>query len=910
MRKSAPFSLLIFFAVCFSVTSFAQAIKLSGIVRDGGSGQPLPSVSVTVKGASSGAYTSASGAFQLSVPSLPVTLVVSSIGFAQQEVTVTDAAAITINLVSASTLGQEVVVSASRTPERILESPVTIERISSSAIRNAPAASYYDVIGNIKGVDLATSSLTFKTPSTRGFTGSGNLRFNQLVDGMDNQAPGLNFSVGGIIGVSELDVESMELLPGASSALYGPGGMNGTLLINSKNPFRSQGLSVQVKQGIMHIGDDERNPSAYYNWNFRYAKAIGEKFAFKISTDMIHAKDWLAQDYRNYKRLGTTGDIIAGNRQTDPNYDGVNVYGDETTADIRPVFQAIASAAPFLAPYISSISGQPVNVSRTGYEEKFVVSPNTVNFRGSGALHYKITPGIEASLAAYIGTGNTVYTGSDRYSLKDLRIAQYKLELVNKNWFVRAYTTQEDAGESFNATVTTRLLNEVWKPSGGATGWFAQYGQAFVGAKLTGANDIDAHARARATADVGRPAPGSAQFKQIFDQVRSKPISQNGGLFVDKTDLYNAEGQYNLSSLTNGFADVLVGANFKKYVLNSEGTLFADSAGRIGINEFGAYVQAARQLFDRLKLTLSGRYDKNENFEGRFTPRATALFKVAENNNLRLSYQTAYRFPSTQQQWIDLTVAGGVQLIGGVQELKDYYQLNTNPVYSQESVASGRPVQSRFEVLRPESVRSFELGNKGLYADQKLLIDVYGYTGQYTDFIVRTIEGRPYSGNPSDINFADPSKQQIFSVPSNSSSKVKTFGYGISIDYRLPRNFFVSGNFASDELGDIERGIAAFNAPKYRTNLSVGNNAFGTGDRVGFNVSYKWQDEFYFEGDFANGTIPAIHTVDAQVSYRLPNVKSIIKVGANNLFNDYYRNAAGNPSVGGLYYVSYGYNIF
>jgi len=910
MRKSVCFSLFFIAAICFSLSAIAQSVTVRGTVTDNSNRQGIPSVSVAVKGSAQGTYTDASGAFQITVPSLPVTLIISSIGFESQEVVVNNTSDVSITLIPASTLGQEVVVSASRTPERILESPVTIERVSSAAIRNAPSASYYDVLGNLKGVDLATSSLTFKTPSTRGFTGSGNLRFNQLVDGMDNQAPGLNFSVGGVIGVSELDVESMELLPGASSALYGPGGMNGTLLINSKNPFRSQGLSVQVKQGIMHIDDNERDPSAYYNWNFRWAKAIGEKFAFKISTDLIHAKDWLAQDYRNYKRLGTSGNIIPGNRQTDPNFDGVNVYGDETTADIRAVFQAISAQAPFLAPFITSISGQPVNVSRTGYYEKDVVSPNTVNFRGSGALHYKLTPSTEASLAAYIGTGNTVYTGSDRYSLKNLMIAQYKLELNNKNWFLRAYTTQEDAGESFNATVTTRLLNEAWKPSGGSTGWFAQYGQAFVAAKLAGNSDANAHSAARATADVGRPEAGSAQFRQIFDKIRAVPISQNGGLFLDKTDLYNVEGQYNLSQFMNGFADVLVGANFKKYVLNSEGTLFADSAGRIGINEFGAYAQAARQITERLKLTVSGRYDKNQNFEGRFTPRATALFKVAENNNVRLSYQTAYRFPSTQQQWIDLTVAGGVQLIGGVQELKDYYQLNTNPVYSQESVDAGAPKQSQFETLRPESVRSFELGYRGLLLDKKLLIDVYGYTGKYTDFIVRTVEGRPYSGNPADINFSDPSKQQSFSVPSNSATKVKTYGFGVGIDYRFAGNFVITGNVASDVLGDIPSGIAAFNAPKYRTNVGIGNSAFGFEKRLGFNVAYKWQDGFFYEGDFANGFIPDIHTVDALVSYKLPNIKSVIKVGANNLLNDYYRNAAGNPSIGGLYYVSYGYNIF
>ncbi|MCG7858970.1 TonB-dependent receptor, partial [Flavihumibacter sediminis] len=167
-------------------------------------------------------------------------------------------------------------------------------------------------------------------------------------------------------------------------------------------------------------------------------------------------------------------------------------------------------------------------------------------------------------------------------------------------------------------------------------------------------------------ADRNRPAPGSDQFKQLFDRVRSIPISSGGGLFIEKSDLYFTEAQYNLSDWTGKFADILIGGNWRQYVLNSEGTLFTDSAAPIKINEVGAYIQATRRLFnDVLKLTFSGRYDKNENFEGRFTPRATAVVTVAKNNNIRLSYQTAYRFPSTQQQFINLNVGGGVQLIGG-----------------------------------------------------------------------------------------------------------------------------------------------------------------------------------------------------------------------------------------------------
>src|SRR6185295_17423685 len=241
---------------------------------------------------------------------------------------------------------------------------------------------------------------------------------------MDNQAPGLNFSVGAIIGLNELDVDNIELLSGASSALYGPGGMNGTLLLTSKNPFKYQGLSFLVKQGIMHTGGGGGDASPYYNWNLRWAKKVSEKFAFKINAELIQAKDWIGSDYRNYSRTGSTGTIIAGDRKTDPNYDGINVYGDETSVDIRAFFSGIAANLPGAANFIAAnnLLSTPQNVSRTGYTEQELINPNTVNFKLAGSLHYKFRENTEAILAAYWGTGNTIYTGSDRYSLKDFKM--------------------------------------------------------------------------------------------------------------------------------------------------------------------------------------------------------------------------------------------------------------------------------------------------------------------------------------------------------------------------------------------------------------------------------------------------------------------------------------------------------
>ncbi|MBS1511760.1 MAG: TonB-dependent receptor [Bacteroidetes bacterium] len=920
MRKFKSYVVTLLLANIVTIAAYAQNVTISGNVRNSVTKEAAGAVSVTIKGTNSGTFTDDKGNYKITVKSLPVTLLFSSIGYELQEVTVSAAGFTQVDFKPVSALGQEVVVSATRVPQKIMESPVSIERVSAANIRNAPSANFYDVVLNLKGVDVTTSSLTFKTPTTRGFNSSGNTRFNQLVDGMDNQAPGLNFSVGAIIGLSELDVDNIELLSGASSALYGPGGMNGTLLMTSKNPFKYQGLSFLVKEGVMNTDGRQRPMSPYSNWNLRWGKKISEKFAFKINAELIQAKDWIGSDNRNYSRVGSGGTVIPGDRKTDPNYDGINVYGDETTVDIRAFFSSIAASLPGAANFINAngLLNTPMNVSRTGYTEKELLNPNTVNFKLASSLHYKISENTEAVLAAYWGTGNTIYTGSDRYSLKDFKMGQYKLEFNNKNWMLRAYTTQENAGESYNATATTRIFNESWKksvttdaqgnPTPLPTDWYIQYAFSYLSNRMGGMTDYDAHQASRALADVGRPVAGSPAFVAAFDAIRKKPISQGGGLLLDKSDLYAVEGNYNLTSVTKDVADILVGANYKRYVLNSQGTLFADSTGTIGISEYGAYVQATRAITKEVKITASGRYDKNENFKGRFTPRVTALVKVTPNGNFRLSYQTAYRFPSNQQQYINLQV-GSIKLLGGNPSFATAYNYSGNPLH----VIDGNGVASTDNYypadLKPESISSFEAGYKELVMQNKMLIDVYGYYGQYQDFLGRVNTAQALTGNVADINTA--SKRRLLSVPVNTTDKVKTYGFGASIDYRLPLNFTAGFNIASDILKDVPANfVAYFNAPKYKTNLNFGNTGFGKDKRLGFNVTYRWQQGFYYQGDFANGQLPDVHTVDAQISAKLPKTKSVIKIGANNLLNQYYYNAIGNSRIGGLYYVSFGYNVY
>jgi len=952
MRRTSCYLALLLMAGMFSMAVRAQNVTISGTVQNSATKESVPAVSVTVKGTDQGTYSDDKGNFKLIVPKLPVTLVFTSVGYEDKEVSVATA---TIDLIvefaPSSALGQEVVIAATRTPQRILESPVSIERMSHQAIRNAAVPNPYDAIANLKGVDLTTSSLTFRTPSTRGFNGSGNLRFNQLVDGIDNQAPGLNFAVGSIVGPTPLDYDNMELLQGASSALYGSGGMNGTLLMTSKNPFRYQGLSLEIKQGVMHTDGRQRAAAPYYDWAIRWAKKVNERLAFNISSQFINANDWQAQDYSNLQRSNVFSSPKAGDRQSDPNYDGVNVFGDEVSTSMTAFAQAVQSQVPAAVvtaingliaaglsypQIIATVSGFPSGaqlvptvpfiyglnknyfgtqfVSRTGYEEKYLVDYNAYNVKLNAGINYKINDNVEASLLAYWGTGTTVYTGADRYAIKNLKMGQYKLEFKGKNWFVRGYTIQENGGDAYTATTAAIFINRAWKPD---QDWFQTYVGTYGNSVALGTPPIQAHSTARGAADAGRFLPGTSQYNSAFQNAKNTTIGKGGAKFDDKTDMYHLEGQVNLTEYVK-FAETLVGASFREFSLNSHGSIFADTTGVIHITEVGAYIQLQRWLIDdRLKLTLSGRYDKNENFDGRFTPRATALIKVAKDNNFRLSYQQAYRFPSTQDQYINLLTGGANRLIGMGQVFRSYFQFDTKPGKTAESVTAYRTslnpgvlVNADYPDLKPETVNSYEIGYRGLVT-KKLLFDAYLYYSEYKDFIARVAVGRGKSASSNPVTelteLASPYTTSNYSFVVNSTSGVNAIGWGMSADLEFGRGYHLAANVSGDKLNDVPEGFFAFfNTPKVRYNVGLSNERVYK--NVGFNVIWRWQDELLWQGTFGTGTIPSYGTMDAQVGWRMSS-KSQLKIGASNLLNKYYRSAFGNPEVGGLYYVSLGYNL-
>ncbi|MBC8152879.1 MAG: TonB-dependent receptor [Bacteroidetes bacterium] len=898
--------------------AMAQNTPVTGTITDPVTHAPLAGASVLVKGQLTGAVTNATGDFQLTTPRKgSLVLVVSMVGYETQTVPVVDGTKpVQIALKPATTVLQDVVVGASRVEERLVRAPVTVEKMDSRSIRETPSATFYEGINNLKGVDMVTSGLTYRQINTRGFASTGNSRFLQLIDGVDNQPAGFGFSVGNMFGLSDLDAESVELVPGAASALYGPAAFNGALLMTSKDPFRYQGLSVQAKVGMNHLGDANTGVALYNDHAIRYAKAFGNKFAFKLNAAYMGGLDWFATDYTDVNQTTTAekrGD-------TNPARNALNIYGDEVVRTLTGAGQ----------------------ISRTGYQEKDLTDYNVYSLKLNGAFHYRITPGLEAIYAVNYAKGTANYTGSNRFSVNGFSLTQHRLELRGNDFFVRWYSNAEDSHDSFNTRSLGQQINRTWvrdlngnvvTPDKADQTWFDRYAAAYEGnVTAVAANDQNA---ARAFADQGRLLPGTAEFDAQKKRLTAIQGLAGAGI-LSQTSMWHADGQYNLRSLLHNAADVLVGANTRQYSLFTNGTLFNDLGGRILYGEYGAFVQVSKALLaERLKLTVSGRYDKNQNFAGYFTPRASAVYAVADRHFFRASYQTGFRNPTPSDQFINLNV-GPIIILGGapsnsagtnayensytstsVSQFGAGFGADVGKVGPQQAVLNNKDKLQKSSVpyIKPERVNSFEIGYRGLLTG-RLSVDANYYYGVYNNFILNTVVLRPNSlvlgadGKPNPAAAQDilNGKVQAFQLYTNAPDEVAAQGATLGLTYRTTGGYQVgaNGTWSSFDIRNADpNNVAAFNTPRFKTNLTLSHRSITP--NIGFSVAWHWQESFDWVGSFNSlipGRVPAYSLLDAQVSYRMPSLKTVIKLGASNLTNQYTVQAYGSPAVGGLYYLS------
>ena len=923
---------LLFLALLCTNTLFAQ---LSGTVVDP-RGEPVIGASVVLLNQSTptniGTVTDFDGNWSINIygkNAENAVVRIQSMGFQAQDYKTSKPSGNRITLEPDQNVLKEVSVVQQRLSAQQEKSALTVESMDALAIKESPSVSFYDHLGTLKGVDLTSASIGFKIINTRGFNSTSPVRSLQLIDGVDNQSPGLNFSLGNFLGAPDLDIVTVDVIAGASTAFYGPSAFNGVISMQTKDPFQFTGLSASLKAG-------ERNLTEF---SMRWAAKVNEKFAYKINVFALKADDWEANN------MDPT-DISRDDATNPGGYDAVNRYGDEDWWDDGGDTKTFPGLGRFYRP---------------GIEEKHLVDYNTENIKLTTALHYKIKEDLTAIYAINFGSGTTVYQGDNRYSLKDILFLQNRVELQKKDkWFWRAYSTHEDAGNSYDAYFTalrmqdsvvsnqsynlyyTGLWNIFNKPKVRAMPGapanslpMSQY-QSIMDSLIASNPDFfnQLHEDNRNNVSIATASdalgavtieelesfanqliPGTSEFNNLKNHITSTLFTEGGSRFYDKSALYHTQGERTFT-YDNG-AVFRVGGNFRLYTPKSAGTIFSDTAGTVITNrEAGLYGGWEQSFMDeRLKLSATGRVDKNQNFRALVSPAVSSVYKATENQTFRLSFSSAIRNPTLADQYLNYNVGRAV-LLGNLDGFDSLVTIDNIADYL------GKPANERLshdfgyfdvDAIRPEKVKTAEVGYRATLGT-RVFVDANYYYSLYDDFIGYIIGADIEEGTTA----IDRLKSlQVYRVAANATEQVTTQGFSIGMNTFVGDYQTLTGNYSWNKLTSAVSDpiVPAFNTPEHKFNLgwNIRNYPWNQDDSklIGAGVNYKWVQGFVFEGSPQfTGSIPSYGLCDAQVSLTRikdnSNKKRTItyKIGASNVLNNKVYQVFGGPLVGRLAYLS------
>ena len=962
--------------LCFSTAVVAQT-QISGTVADN-NGQPVPGASVVLD-SNTGTVTDFDGNFTLNPSQTPpFTITVSSVGLETKSVTVSSAAqALSITLGDSATQLDEIVVSASRFAQRIFESPITVEKFGLQQIQETPAADFFNGLENLKGIQLSQGGFLLNQVITRGFGTVYNEGFVTLVDGMNNMSPLFGFAMGNLIGLDELDVQSVEVIPGPASALYGADAYKGIMFLNSKNPFDHEGVSFYYRSGITE--QEAAGTNEFNGFGIRMATKLGDKLAIKASFSHKKGTEWQAAEYAHQPVVG--GEIDHSYSTNSPDYNGLNIYGERAFPSsntwallglLNPATSALAGLAPNYFDEVLS----------TGYQDKDLVNDTAQNTKGNFAIHYRPDEKTEVVLSSLIGTGDSPLQGFGRYAMSGIKIQQHKLQIDRGRLNFKTYYTREQDGDSYSMSAAGSLIANAPNSNiadlsalglnsfNGYFGWFVNYNLAYMGTLaaasnpayapafpgdpsgilgfvgnladpnsitrhiLAGGTSINdnpafaafggntgfAHNAARGIANQGMLVPGTAEYNATLAQATSAnlPVVNGGSGIFDDTKTYNFELNYDLTDVTE-FADFLVGASYRLSELNSGGTIYSDQDGPIEYYEYGAYVQGVKKLFnDKLSLTASMRVDKSEFFDANFTPRLAGLINIDENQNLRFSFQTGFRNPTNQDQYIGL-FAGDVTLFGtspdnigrynGTVILDNGSAATFTGDYVFNNALNESNSAANLKYVTPERVTSYDLGYR--FKSQGFTLDVSAYYSAYEDKIGSTDVYVPFL-DPAGVtldNYRAFGSYAIYQADSNSDEDLNTYGFSAEASQALSTKLLVNLIYDYNKLDFTPNANSSFEAAFNTPEHTVKAGLFGNFGDISFNVSARHTSEYYYEASFIDGMIDARTVIDAQVSFDIKPLNAIIKVGGNNIAGDEYQSVLGGGNIGSVYYSSINFNF-
>jgi len=231
---------------------WAQNRTIKGKVSDD-KGMPLANASVVAKGSTSGTTTAADGSFTISVGPTVKVLVVTSLNFVAQEISIGNKTTLNVTLVSTSQDLEGVVVTTYGSPKKKNETPGSVVTVAATKLQNKPTANIFDALqGKVPGLQIYSSSgEPTNTPSVR-LNGVGSLTTSStplyIMDGIPIDA-------GTVLSLNPEDFESVSVLRDASAtSIYGSRAANGVIIFTTKKgSVRKSQINLQTQYGISNL---------------------------------------------------------------------------------------------------------------------------------------------------------------------------------------------------------------------------------------------------------------------------------------------------------------------------------------------------------------------------------------------------------------------------------------------------------------------------------------------------------------------------------------------------------------------------------------------------------------------------------------------------------------------------------
>jgi len=529
----------------------------------------------------------------------------------------------------------------------------------------------------------------------------------------------------------------------------------------------------------------------------------------------------------------------------------------------------------------SPASGGPTAADSTHFfgtefnESEIVADYDIESIRTEGTFYYRFGDGWQLDATyGFSQNDNFAPLTSGRIRSRGFTIQHQNLQLSNDHWKAQVTRTSSDEGDSFLIDGVARQADQ-------------RYNQMV-------ANGVSA---------------GQAR-QQVLNEIPS--IRDSSGYQLNGK-LWDAAVQYNNDfSVGSGSVEFITGFQHRQILPSSSETFLADAVGRdISSTISGGFLQADYRPINALRVNVAARVDKHSAFDDFLvSPKASVIYTVVENHNVRATYNRAFKSPTTINRHLYAGPARG----------------NTNGFTIRSAPETNADVVRTIDPLDPEEVNSLELGYKGVF-DGRFFVDVLGYNSWYSNFISPgTIVAGPLpSLNPS-------SSQPTFAFQDGElvagSGFLSTYfnfgeatvrGVDLGLEYAFPEKLSVSGNLSYLEITDADRGDATqpipLNVPNLKVKGAVTVQNVGIEDAF-LNVEGRWKESYKFRAGFwdselfyEDGKVPSRFSLNLTTGYTFSDTGLQLKASATNVLNTTVPDKLGSPETGRLVTISAQYKI-